>query len=257
MGDTYNQITGAKVRQSSIVVKSLEFQRPANTTAYTIGDAVAPDVLTITAASNATPIVITSTAHGLATDDRVTIAAVGGNTNANGDWKVRVLTANTFSLYTEAGVASAGNAAYTSGGTAQKMLRLADVVASLGAGGSIIGLQFNALSATVTLGTFRFRFYNAPVSQIADNAAWTLLYSNRAKRVAQIDASIVQTDGAGSDTSEVNIVPSQPIPFVCNSARADLFVQIVALGAYVPASAETFRLVVTIRRDQPSQVTLR
>ena len=66
----------------------------------------------ITGATNATPIVITSTAHGLTTGTVVTIASVGGNTAANGTWTITVLTANTFSLNN-----STGNASYTSGGT--------------------------------------------------------------------------------------------------------------------------------------------
>lgn len=84
----------------------------------------------ITNATNATPIVITSTGHGLATGDAVVIAGVGGNTNANSVpenayglglgatvapnpfWIVTKIDANSFSLN-----GSAGNAAYTSGGT--------------------------------------------------------------------------------------------------------------------------------------------
>ena len=71
----------------------------------------------ITAATNATPIVVTSTAHGLEDDDIVTISGVGGNTAANGTFKVAGKTANTFNLTTvAAGANVAGNGAYTSGG---------------------------------------------------------------------------------------------------------------------------------------------
>jgi hypothetical protein len=67
---------------------------------------------TITGASNANPIVITtSAAHFLNTGDLVKVGQVGGNTNANGVRSVNVLTPTTFEL-----VGSAGNAAYTSGG---------------------------------------------------------------------------------------------------------------------------------------------
>lgn len=71
--------------------------------------------LTITGATQVTPIVITSAAHGLATDDIVFVSGVGGNTGANGTWKITVLTDDTFSL-----TGSVGNAAYTSGGYAVK-----------------------------------------------------------------------------------------------------------------------------------------
>lgn len=67
----------------------------------------------ITGASNANPIVLTIAGHGYQTGQSLDIAAVGGNTNANGRWDITVIDANSFSL-----VGSAGNAAYTSGGTA-------------------------------------------------------------------------------------------------------------------------------------------
>lgn len=66
---------------------------------------------TITAASNASPIVITSSGHGLLSGDRALVSGVTGNTNANGAWNITKLTADTFSLD-----GSTGNAAYVSGG---------------------------------------------------------------------------------------------------------------------------------------------
>ncbi len=72
----------------------------------------AAESLTITGASNASPIVITISNHGYATGEQVTIADVLGNTAANGDWTITVLTSSTFSLN-----GSTGNGAYTSGGT--------------------------------------------------------------------------------------------------------------------------------------------
>jgi hypothetical protein len=70
----------------------------------------------ITAASNATPIVITSNGHGLANNDLVAIAGVGGNTAANGIWSVQNIAANTFELE-----GSTGSGAYTAGGTWYKL----------------------------------------------------------------------------------------------------------------------------------------
>lgn len=75
---------------------------------------------TITAATNATPIVITSTAHGYNTGDEVSISGVGGNTKANGLRTVTVINANSYSLQDLFGNDVAGNAAYTSGGASQR-----------------------------------------------------------------------------------------------------------------------------------------
>lgn len=67
--------------------------------------------LTITGATNATPIVITANGHGLSTGENVFITGVVGNTAANGSFVVTKLSDNTFSLDD-----SVGNGARTSGG---------------------------------------------------------------------------------------------------------------------------------------------
>ncbi len=67
----------------------------------------------VTAATNATPIAITTSAvHGLTTGTRVIVAAVGGNTAANGTWAITVTSTTAFTL-----VGSVGSGNYTSGGT--------------------------------------------------------------------------------------------------------------------------------------------
>ena len=78
-----------------------------------IDDTPLAAIATVTAASNAGPIVITtSAAHNLFTGAAVTITGVLGNPAANGSWVVTVLTPTTFSLN-----GSVGNGVYTSGGT--------------------------------------------------------------------------------------------------------------------------------------------
>ena len=70
---------------------------------------------TITAITAAKPAVVTSTAHALATGDVVTIAAVVGMTQLNGQsFMIKVTAANTFELV---GSDTTGTT-YTSGGTA-------------------------------------------------------------------------------------------------------------------------------------------
>ena len=84
-----------------------------------------PDLAgTITAATNATPIVITSAASsGMSSGDQVVVSGVLGNTAANGTWFVTPLTTTTFALDGSDGTASP---AYTSGGawTSPQTLRV-------------------------------------------------------------------------------------------------------------------------------------
>ncbi len=70
---------------------------------------------TITAATNATPIVITSAAHGYSNGDVVLIEGIVGNTAGNGIWVVANKATDTFEL-----TGSIGNGVYSSGGTSNK-----------------------------------------------------------------------------------------------------------------------------------------
>lgn len=72
----------------------------------------------VTGATNASPIVITQTAHGYTAGDAVYISSVGGNTAANGAWVIANTTTNTYEL-----IGSTGNASYTSGGSVTRVAR--------------------------------------------------------------------------------------------------------------------------------------
>lgn len=80
-----------------------------------IPDFLAP--LSITAATNASPIAITtSVAHGWTTGDVIATTGIGGNTAANGNFTVTVTGTTTATLG-----GSTGNGTYTSGGYAGKL----------------------------------------------------------------------------------------------------------------------------------------
>lgn len=228
-----------------LITASDNFARPTDTTAYAAGDSVAPASKTITGATNASPIVITSTAHGYVTGDAITIGSVGGNTNANGNWIVTKIDADTYSIAALDGTVSSGNASYTSGGTSVKLLRLANVVRAGGGQGKIIKTRLIGNTATITNGTFRVYFFNTQISQIADNTAWTLLYANRSKNVGYTASMVLVTEGSGSDAGHSQDIASV-IPFSCGANLRDLFAVIVAEAAYVPTSGETFYLEVTV-----------
>jgi hypothetical protein len=78
-----------------------------------LSNGVALPALTITAASNTTPIIVTtSVAHGIADVTPVTVTGVLGNLGANGAWIAERVTNTTLKLRQ-----SVGSGAYTSGGT--------------------------------------------------------------------------------------------------------------------------------------------
>ena len=82
----------------------------------TLYDAVTP--VAITSSTDATPIVVTATAHGLSTGDRVLIYGHTTNIAANGIFKVVVVSSSTFQLkdeFTGADIAGSGAGAGSSG----------------------------------------------------------------------------------------------------------------------------------------------
>ena len=80
---------------------------------YEVWLGVCGPAVAITAATNTSPIQITAHGHGYKNGQKVTIAAVGGNTAANGTWIATLVDSDNFTLNN-----SMGNGAYTSGGVA-------------------------------------------------------------------------------------------------------------------------------------------
>jgi len=100
--------------------------------------------LTITAASNATPIQITtSVAHGLVTGQEVAILGVLGNKGANGHWIVTLVDATNFTLQ-----GSFGTGVWTSGGIATKTDRYGVDLELVGDTTVLNGCIFDAGSPT-------------------------------------------------------------------------------------------------------------
>lgn len=78
--------------------------------------------LAVTAATNASPAVITTAAHGLAVNDPVLIVGALGNTAINGLFLVNTVpSGTTFTIKNLDGTVVAGNGAWTSGGSVFKL----------------------------------------------------------------------------------------------------------------------------------------
>lgn len=98
------------------------------------------DTGNITGATNASPIVITSSSHGLSTGAVVTVAGVGVNTAANGTFVVTKIDSNTFSLN-----GSTGNGVYTSGGSWNTTGLYSTSFTASGANGFVSGSTYAVL----------------------------------------------------------------------------------------------------------------
>jgi hypothetical protein len=98
--------------------------QPTLVTGMKLGTGEQP--VTISAATNASPIVLTTSTQSWSSGDKITVTGVGGNTAANGTWILSAATSTTATL-----TGSTGNAAYTSGGTAQRQPTKAGALAAL------------------------------------------------------------------------------------------------------------------------------
>lgn len=112
------------IRQMELASESVD---ASEATIATLVDG--PRFGTITGATQADPVVITSASHGLADEDLVTITGVVGMTEINNrQFTVNVLTANTFELVGEDGT---GHSAYSSAGQWKANYGNGDLVVSL------------------------------------------------------------------------------------------------------------------------------
>lgn len=113
------------------------------------------DSFTITGATNASPIVITTSAsHGMVDGMQVFQASVGGNTAANGTFYIDVLSSTTYALYTDSGLTTpvAGNGAYTSGGTSNAVTPTHGIGFTF-IGGTNTNIQFETIVSGVSTKT--------------------------------------------------------------------------------------------------------
>lgn len=139
----YADILARNSSQSPVNLDSLPTYRvygPDGLMDLGTGSLTLADSGSITGASDASPIVVTSSNHGLTTGQQVTITGVTGNTNANGTFTVTVVDGSHFSLN-----GSSGNAAYVSGGTWNTTGLYTVGIGALGAQGYSAGTTYSVL----------------------------------------------------------------------------------------------------------------
>lgn len=113
-------INGQTRRYVEVITKFFEATDDAEEAFFVDAGLAYDNPLTITGATQASPVVITATAHGFSNGDRVRISDVEGMTELNGEsFTVANATANTFEL---SGVNGSAYAPYVTGGEARKLV---------------------------------------------------------------------------------------------------------------------------------------
>lgn len=135
-------------------------------------------IYTLTAASNATPIVVTTgSTTGITAGDILVVGGVVGNLAANGTWKAGTVTGTTVQLLTKLdGLNSTGSGAYTSGGW---MINLSSASTLTDVSANSSGTDATLSGVTNSLGLItssNFTWTNPPATKVWGCA----LYDNTA-----------------------------------------------------------------------------
>lgn len=165
------------------------------------GGQVLESALTITGATAADPVVVTSAGHGLSNGDEVYITGVVGMTQLNGrNYLVANQTANTFELQDLGGVDIDGSAyiAYSSGGTAARVYTIVTPYAKA----DLFQLRFVQSGDTVTI---THPSYAPRQLTRTGHASWTLALVDFVPANARPTAAAVASGGAGANTYKYKV----------------------------------------------------
>jgi hypothetical protein len=142
----------------------------------------------------------------------------------------------------------ANTTAYTAGdgvGTATACVQTLNNAAKINSGGGrITAVRLFKSGTTVTNATFTVLFFNAAPTDVADNAAFNLLYAEQSRFIASVALSTMTVQGSGGGFAFT--LPSPMIYYQTAQGSKALYAVIIATAAYTPASAETFALSVTV-----------
>lgn len=121
--------------------------------------------------------------------------------------------------------------------TAPTLLTFSSMARSNGGSGLILSARHMKSNATTSGATYRLHLYSDnTVSAINDNAQFTLLFANRAKRLGFIDFNH-GSGGTGSDSTNA-LTTFVNLPFVCEAASTALYGMLTVTGGYTPTSGE-------------------
>lgn len=126
-----------------------------------------------------------------------------------------------------------------------------------GGSGRIVQVQLVTNLAVVTNGTFNVYFFNTIWTPQADNAAETGIYTLGGDYLqGRVTLPILVAESASAVAAVTNVDEKFgggddgiPLAFQCASGNTSLYALIIATAAYVPASAQPFKLSVIVEQD--------
>ena len=95
---------------------------------------------------------------------------------------------------------------------------------------------------------YRLHLYNVAPTAINDNAAWTLLWANRAARIGYVDFDGCQTEGTGSDCANA-VNTTVRLHFAAAAGVRTLYGLLETLDAFTPAANQNFYVELSAELD--------
>ena len=216
--------------------------------AYTAKDNVGIYLIP-TAATGTSPVVVTTSVHGFADGEAITIAGVTGMTSLNGSnfAKSSGYTGTQFGVYTDKALTLPLASNGTFGGTSvtlAKLFRLPNFFRVNSGTGYITKIRMMTDNSAWT-DQFKITFYDSPVPALVDNAPFTVLWTNAAARLGACTLPAFQTEATGSTASYSLATPGDGVSnlplFVRNGdGTRDLYFRVEDLGTSVPTVGQNF-----------------
>lgn len=98
----------------------------------------------------------------------------------------------------------------------------------------------------------RLHLYTVAPAAINDNAAFTLLWANRASRIGSLTFPAGSTEGTGSDCASALVCPGGDAAWVMNFKAADdsqdIYGALLAVDGFTPASGQIFFIELTVEQ---------
>lgn len=179
-------------------------------------------VKAITGVTNATPMVVTCTAHGFSNGDIVVIRNVGGNTAANGTWKIANVATNTFELTTatrSTATNSTGNGTYTSGGC---VINLTQADAFTKIDGAVVGTPVALSGKTVAALTGALDANDPTFAALTATVTGWVIYESGGNNLFFNDGKI-QVIVAATAASSATTIAVEPLEGTIANGTAIIF----------------------------------
>ena len=123
------------------------------------------------------------------------------------------------------------------------MITFAGLARIIGGTGYITNVRMIKSTATVTNANFRLWLYNQAITPVNDNAPFTLLYANAAKRLGYVDL-VMTTEGTGSDSASC-FLANVNMKFDTQANSTSIFGLLETKAAYAPGAQEKFYIELT------------